>query len=253
MLKEIILFLVGIVVGGMNAIAGGGTLLGFPVLLAFGVPALAANATSNIVVLPGQLASVFGYRKYLKKMPRGYLLLLIPCVIGGTIGALILRHSSYSGFERLVPGLVLFAIVLFAFQPLLHFHFHRHLQRKPTANKPPRWLFPTLLPLAVYGGYFGAGLGFVLLAFLGFTKLHDVHKMNALKNLAAATICIVSIICLYGAHLINWRLGLVMAAGNLVGGYGGSVLAQKISSHAIRVVVIIIGLSTVAYLFIKHS
>jgi uncharacterized membrane protein YfcA len=253
MTKDIILFLVGIVVGGMNAIAGGGMLLGFPVLLAFGLPALVANATSNIIVLPGQLASAFGYRSYLRKVPRSYIFLLVPCAVGGVIGATVLRHTSYGGFEKLVPWLIVFAILLFIAQPFLHFHLNRHMKRKATAKRPPIWLFFAILPLAIYGGYFGAGLGFVLLAFLGFTDLKDIHKMNALKNLAAAVICIVSIACLYSTHLIDWRRGLFMAAGNLIGGYFGAVTAKKISSHSVRIVVIVLGICTAAYLIVHQQ
>jgi uncharacterized membrane protein YfcA len=108
------------------------------------------------------------------------------------------------------------------------------------------------LPLAVYGGYFGAGLGFVMLAFLGFTDLNDIHKMNALKNIVAALIAIVTICFLFSAHLINWRHGLVMGGGNFVGGYAGAELAQKIPSRSIRFVIIIIGVITAGYLLI-HS
>jgi uncharacterized membrane protein YfcA len=250
MLKDIILFVVGIIVGIMNAVAGGGMLLGFPVLLAIGMPALAANATANIIVLPGQLASAYGYRRYLRKIPRSYLLLLIPCAIGAVVGALLLRHTSYNGFAHLAPDLIAFAVILFAMQPYLHFHFHRHIIRKVTVNRPPLWLALALLPLSVYGGYFGAGLGFVLLAFFGFTNLRDIHKMNALKNLVAALIAAISICCLYSAHFIDWHHGLFMAAGDFIGGYTGARLAQRIPSHAIRVVVIAVGLVTAGYLLI---
>src|SRR5580658_9990710 len=126
-MKELILFAVGIIVGNMNSIAGGGMLLGFPVMLAAGMTPLVANVTGNLVILPGQLSSAFGYRAYLRKLPRRYLILLIPCLIGGAIGALVLRHTSSTEFSHLVPGLILFAVLLFAFQPLIHFHLHRHM------------------------------------------------------------------------------------------------------------------------------
>src|SRR5580698_3114673 len=100
-MKEILLFAVGLVVGGMNAIAGGGMLIGFPMLLAAGMPALAANITTNIVVMPGQIGAIIGYRKYLKKIPRSYLMLVIPCVIGAAIGSSILRNTSSSRFNEL--------------------------------------------------------------------------------------------------------------------------------------------------------
>lgn len=235
----------------MNAIAGGGLLLGFPALLAAGLSPLSANMTGNMAVLPGLLSSAYGYRKYIRKVPLRYLLLIVPCILGGAIGAIILRNTPGTKFQQLVPGLVLFAVVLFAFQPFLHFHLNRHLRAKSKRLRPLILIALALLPVAIYGGYFGAGFGFIMLAFLGFTKLHDVHQMNGLKNLAAASISSVSIICLFSTHLINWHYGLVMGAGGIVGGYYGSLLTQKISSHVLRIIIIIIGFSTAAYLGLR--
>lgn len=248
MLHDIILFLVGIVIGAMNAIAGGGMLLGFPVLLAFGLSPLVANVTSNIVIMPGSISSAYGYRKYIKKVHYRYLLLLVPCILGGAIGALILRNTSNTRFQEIVPGLIVLAVILFAFQPYLHFRLHRHIHGKTKGHGTLFLVALSLLPVAIYGGYFGAGFGFIMLAFLGFTKLHEVHKMTGLKNLASACIATVALACLYSTHLINWHAGLVMAAGCMVGGYYGAVLTQKISSHTLRMVVVVIGVVTAAYL-----
>jgi hypothetical protein len=250
-MQDILLFGAGIAVGVMNAIAGGGLLLGFPALLAAGLSPLAANITGSVIVLPGLVSSVYSYRRYLHGVPRRYAVLLIPCLVGGAVGAITLRLTTSDRFQELVPGLGLFAVVLFAFQPFIHFRLRQPLHSK---SKRPKSLVPmalALLPMALYGGYFGAGVGFVMLAFLSFTKLHEIHQMNALKNLACGAIALVSITCLFSTHLINWRLGLVMAAGNFIGGYFGARLAQRVSSHAIRVVVIIIGFSTAAYLGLR--
>lgn len=252
MLTDIILLLVGIIVGGMNSIAGGGMLVGFPVLLALGMPPLVANATSNIILFPGQVTSVYGYRKYVRKIPGYYLWLLVPCAVGAVVGASILRYTPATNFEELLPGLILFAVILFAFQPLLHFHVHKHMKSRSRNNRPLIYIGIAMIPLSIYGGYFGAGFGFIMLAFLGYTNLHDTHKMNALKNMAAGVIALGSFIGLYSAHLIDWRKGSVMALGTAIGGYAGSRLAMRISSHTIRVVVIAIGLMTVAYLFLKQ-
>lgn len=247
-MKEILLFAVGIVVGAMNAIAGGGLLLGFPALLAAGLSPLTANITGNLVVLPGQLSAVFGYRRYVRQVPRRYIVLLIPCFLGSALGAITLRFTSPQQFETLVPGLVLFAVLLFAFQPYLHLRLHRHMHTQAKQRPSLTPLAIALLPMAMYGGYFGAGFGFMMLAFLGFTKLHDIHQMNALKNVAGSAIALTSILCLVSTHHINWQFGLIMGAGNFAGGYLGAQAAQRVSSHAIRVVVIVIGLVTAAYL-----
>jgi uncharacterized membrane protein YfcA len=251
MWQDAALLLVGIFVGGMNSVAGGGMLLGFPVLLAFGLSPLSANITSNLIVLPGGLASAYGYRSYLRKVPLRYLLLVIPCVVGATIGALILRHTSGEEFERIVPALVGFAVVLFAFQPFLHLRLQRHIRGKHKSMTSLLLLALALLPATIYGGYFGAGFGFIMLAFLGFTRLHEIHTMTAFKNLATASIALTSLICLYSTHLIDWRRGLIMGAGCTIGGYYGSVLTQRVSSHVLRIVVVFIGFGTVIYLGLR--
>jgi len=250
-MKEILLFAVGIVVGSMNAIAGGGLLVGFPALLAAGMSPLAANVTGYIIILPGQLTSAYGYRKYLRKLSPRYALLLLPCLLGGFIGATALSHTSGTHFQRIVPGLILFAVLLFAFQPLLHIHLRRHISKKSRNLRTLAWISLALLPTAAYGGYFGPGFGFIMLAFLGFTRLHDIHQINGLKNLAGASIAAVAIGCLYGTHLINWPLGLSMAAGNAIGGYYGARLSLRFSTHAIRIVVIAIGFAAAAYLALR--
>lgn len=253
MLTDLLLCGVGVVIGVMNAIAGGGMLIGFPAMLAVGIPALVANVTANIVVLPGQLAAAYGYRSYLKRVPKYYAWLLIPCLIGGFIGAMALRHTSSIQFQKIVPGLVFFAVVLFALQPFLHFHLHKHMHahKRKKSHLTIILISLALVPTAIYGGYFGAGLGFIMLAFLGFTKLSDVHQMNAMKNIGASVITVISIIVLFSTHLIDWQHGLSMALGSTIGGYYGSILAMKIPSHIIRVVVIVIGLTAAVYLGLR--
>jgi uncharacterized membrane protein YfcA len=254
-MHDVILFLAGLVVGGMNAIAGGGMLVGFPILLSLGIPAIVANATTGIIVLPGGISATYGYRKYLRRVPRQYLLLLPPAIAGAAIGSTVLRHTSPSRFEQFVPGLILVAVVMFAFQPFLYKQLHRHLHG-PKRQRSPRQLIITALamvPLAAYGGYFGAGFGFIMLAFLGFTRLHDhIHRMNALKNIMTICIATTSLACLYSSGLIDWRHGLVMGTGCLLGGYFGSVLTQKVPSHVVRITVILIGLGTATYLAFRR-
>jgi uncharacterized membrane protein YfcA len=245
---DLILLLVGGVVGAMNAIAGGGMLVGLPVMIATGIPPITASATGVIVTSPGQLASAIGYWKYLRKVPLVYVWLLVPIVIGAAAGSLLLRGTSPSYFAELLPVLVLFGVGLFAFQPLMHFHLHKHLKGRAKSNKPIYLLALAVLPVSFYGGYFGAGFGFLMLAFLSFTKLPDVHMMNAMKNVSAVFLSVTSMVCLFGSQLIDWRIGALMAIGSIIGGYGGARYAQKVSSHWLRAVIIIIGLTAVMYL-----
>lgn len=250
--KDILLLVVGCVVGAMNAIAGGGMLVGFPVLVALGIPPLTANATGGLISAPGQMASAFGYRNYLRRIPKRYAWLLVPCFIGAIFGALILRNTPPGDFNKMIPVLVLFGIVLFAFQPLLHFHLHKQIVFRRRAVPPLVIIGLALLPIAFYGAYFGPGYGFLMLAFLGFTKLPDTHMINAAKNVSATVVAGTAVACLTSAHLIDWHAGLFMATGSVIGGYAGARGAQKVSHHWLRIAIILIGLAAVVYLGLQE-
>ncbi|HSX30307.1 MAG TPA: sulfite exporter TauE/SafE family protein [Candidatus Saccharimonadales bacterium] len=252
MTKDIVLLLAGFIVGAMNAIAGGGMLVGFPVLVGLGVPPLLANATAYIVTLPGQVASAFGYRRYIRQVPLRYALLLLPIVVGAAAGSLTLRHTPADDFANIVPMLVLLGVLLFAMQPVLHFHLHSHVKGERRNWLPMVLLGFAMLPLSFYGGYFGAGYGFLMLAFLGLTSLRDTHMMNGMKNIAATFVSATSMLCLFSAHLIQWRTGLVMAAGSALGGYLGARGALKVSGQWLRVGIIVIGLAAAICLGIRQ-
>lgn len=247
-MTDLLLFLTGLLVGTMNAVAGGGMLIGFPILVTLGVPPLVANVTGNLVTGPGQLASAWGYRRYIRKIPRRFALLALPLAAGSAGGAFVLRHTSAQDFAHIVPGLVLFGVLLFSVQPLVHFHIKQHLhgRRRTMANLALIGL--ALLPLGLYAGYFGAGFGFMMLAFLSFTHLHDTHMLNAMKNLAATIVSAVALVCLYSTHLIDWRVGLITALGAIIGGYTGARLTQHVSSHWLRIAVIVLGFASVVFL-----
>ncbi len=250
-MTEVIIIVTGFVVGVMNAIAGGGMLVGFPILVALGIPPLVANASSAIITGPGQLASAWGYREYLKKVPVKFAWLLLPLVVGSAVGTVILQNTSSADFANVVPLLVLFGVVLFAFQPLLHFHLRQHLHGKHRTLTPLFLIGLALLPVSIYGGYFGAGFGFILLAFLGFAHLPDIHMINAMKNVGGVALAVTSLICLFGSGLLDWRIGLLAGAGAVVGGYSGARYSQKLSTHWLRIIVITIGLAAVVYLALQ--
>jgi uncharacterized membrane protein YfcA len=248
--KDVILLFAGLIVGGMNAIAGGGMLIGFPVLIALGIPPLIANATGSVAVLPGQITSAIGYRQYLSRIPVRYAWLAIPCVLGAAAGALTLRYTPAEHFARLVPWLVLFGVALFALQPFLH--LHRHVTQRGRAALPLLAIALLLLPITFYGGYFGAGYGFLLLAFLGFTSMQDAHAMNAMKNISAVFVAGASIACLFSANMIHWHAGLVMAAGCAAGGFIGARMSQKVSTHWLRIIIVCIGIAAAVYLGMRE-
>lgn len=251
MTQDILLLAVGFIVGGINSIAGGGMLLGFPVLIAVGVPALFATATANIVTFPGQLASAIGYRQYIRRVPPRFALLLIPTALGAAAGALVLRSTSPGKFAGMVPLLLLLGVVLFTVQPVLHFHLHEHVSGHSRNWLPMLLLGIALMPLSFYGGFFGVGYGFMMLAFLGLTNLPDMHMMNGMKNVAAMFVAAASMVCLFSGHFIHWRVGLFMAAGSLIGGYTGARNAQKLGSIKMRISIIAVGMAAVVYLALQ--
>ena len=251
---DILLFIAGLAGGAINAIAGGGGILMYPALLASGIPALTANATASLVVWPGALSSAYGYRDSVKKIPRYYWWLLVPSVIGCIIGSLTLIHTSSSTFERLSPWLVVFAVLLLAFQPWIRSRVekrsHHSLKRHPL-----RVVFVICLlalPLSIYAGFFGVGYGIMMLAFLGFTNLKTIHQMNGLKNIIGSVMAIIATIYFAHAGLIHWHQGLVMSVGTVCGGFLGASLAQKVSSKKVHDLTVIIG-GTIAIILLVQS
>lgn len=243
------LFIACVLAGMVNSVAGGGILVVFPALLAVGLPPLTSNTTSNIVAWPGALSSAYGYRAHLRKLPAKYLLLLVPCFVGSITGAVLLTHTDRTQFSQLIPYLVLTAVLLFIFQPFLHRHLARNLRAH--RNAPLVVIGLALLPMSIYGGYFGAGFGFLMLAFLSFTRINDLHQINGLKNLASATIGLVCTIY-FGLHgLIDWQFAPVMIAGSLIGGYSGARWAQRVNPAIVHTLVISLGLGVAGFLFYK--
>jgi uncharacterized membrane protein YfcA len=243
------LFIACLIAGLVNSVAGGGILVVFPALLAAGLSPITANATSNLISWPGALSSAYGYRKKLRKLPAKYLLLLIPCFIGAIIGAYLLERTGSSQFTRDVPYLVLAAVGLFIFQPFLHRRLAGNLVKH--RNAPLVIIGIALLPMAIYGGYFGAGFGFLMLAFLGFTRITSMHQINGLKNLASATITIVCTVYFGVTGLIDWHYAPVMITGSLFGGYLGARWAQKVNPRIVHNCIVALGLFVAVVLFVK--
>jgi uncharacterized membrane protein YfcA len=239
--------------GIMNALAGGGTLLTFPTLVFLGMPAIQANATSTVALLPGAATSMAGYRREVGEHRQWLKTLLVPSLAGGALGSVLLLLTPEKTFARLAPFLVLFATLLFLFQVV---SAHRAGPRK--ANAPlgiEKWAFAWALQfcVAVYGGYFGAGIGILMLVILGFLGLTDIHAMNGLKNFFG--ICINSVAAGYfivrGA--VVWPVALVMIAGASLGGYAGAFFARRIGKEKARIAVVVIGFGITVLLFLQKA
>lgn len=251
-MEHIILLLAAGFIGGMiNALAGGGGIIMYPALLASGLPPVIANATASLVVWPGSLTSAYGYRKELRDVPKGYLWLAVPCLIGSAIGALLLVNTDPSSFEKIAPWLVLSAVLLLATQSRLHRWLSSQSKKRKIHWHTMPLIYAAVLPLAIYGGYFGVGFGLMMLAVLGFSSLKNIHQMNGVKNLCGVAMCILAVVYFTNKGLIDYPSGLTMAAGNAVGGITGAKFAHKISTHLVHDLTVIIGLIIAIVLIVK--
>jgi uncharacterized membrane protein YfcA len=252
--QTILLFFSGVIAGTLNAVAGGGSFISFPMLLFTGVPAVEANASNTVALWPGLASSVASYWRHLN-VPRRLLVPLVAAsMLGGLAGATLLVKTPQRTFLHLVPWLLLGATLLFIFGNRL-----RALAGKTDHTRVPQdtsWqaiALACLLQLAVgtYGGYFGAGIGFVMLAMMTLLGMREIHVMNALRILLAAMINAVAVVTFVVSGAVFWGQCLVMMAGALSGGWFGAQYAQKADPRKVRWFIIALGLGLSAYFFIK--
>jgi uncharacterized protein len=237
--------------GVMNAMAGGGTILTFPTLVFLGLPAVTANATSSVALLPGAAASLFGFRREVREHRAWLKTLFLPSLVGGAIGSVLLLRTPEKVFASLAPVLLLFATVLFMIQGAVSRRLSAQPGTDPEHLSRRRWVTASLLQfgVALYGGYFGAGIGILMLALLGFLGLQDIHGMNGLKNFFNLCInCVAAVYFIYRGAVV-WPAALVIVAGATVGGYAGARFARRIGREKARAAVIVIGLLVTAILF----
>ncbi|HEY8848754.1 MAG TPA: sulfite exporter TauE/SafE family protein [Thermoanaerobaculia bacterium] len=251
--SSIIIAVAAFAAGAINSIAGGGTLLSFPALVWVGRSPVLANATNSVALWPGSLAGMIGFRHDLARVRRWLLLLTIPSLIGGAAGAILLLRTSERTFERLAPLLVLGATLLLAFQEVISRRLNSVAREHQ--NPTPAWMvfvFSFQLLVGLYGGYFGAGMGILMLAALGLIGLTDLHQMNGLKNLLA--ICINGIAAIYFAvqGAVLWHDAVIMAVAAIAGGYGGAKLAHRLGRRFVRGAVVVIGLTMTIALFLRR-
>lgn len=243
--------------GVINTLAGGGTLLTFPSLLSAlaEVPdgATIANATSTVALVPGSLAGAWGLRRELRGTGPWLRLLVGPSLLGGLVGAFLLTGLPPEYFRALIPWLLLTASLLFLFQPAIA----RRLRAHETVGLPsPGWRVGVAVFqffVAVYGGYFGAGIGILMLSSLAFMGLGDIHRMNGVKTFLAACINGVSVVVFVAENKVRWDFALMMAACAVAGGYAGARLGRRLPWALVRWFVIAVGLGLAAYYFAKQA
>jgi len=238
--------------GAINAVAGGGTLVTFPTLLAFGTPAIRANATSTLALVLGTSGSVFGFREHLPAVKKLLWQFAPVSIVGGVIGSALLTHTTDKTFSRLVPFLILFATVLFLAQGPLK---RLRLIHSGHGGATPARLAGAMafqLAVAIYGGYFGAGIGILMLASLGFLGLTNIHEMNTVKTVLGSLINLVAAIWFICAGLIDWPKAGVMTVGAIAGYYLGAHFSQRIPQRAVRHLITAIGFIISAITFYEQ-
>lgn len=244
----ILLLVIGLFGGVWNAIAGGATLFTFPALMYVGLPPVVANATNYLALLPSNAAALPAYRQELRQIGRAIVPLLIISGLGAIVGSLLLMISDPAFFEMLIPFLILVATALFAFGSQLR----GLIMRTAGDMKGRQVIYAFLFIASIYGGYFGAGLGIILLAIAQLLGFSDFNTANSVKNLLATSFTLLSIIVFGIGGLIAWQHAMVMMVGSTIGGYAGGRIAKRVNERFLRIVVIVFGVTLSAVYFMRQ-
>jgi uncharacterized protein len=232
-IAHLVIAVAALAAGMINAIAGGGTLLTFPALIWIGRNPIVANATNTVAIWPAGISGALGFRREVKSLQRWLWLLTIPSLLGGAAGAVLLLHTPEKVFARIVPLLIGGATLLLAFQEFIA----RHLPHRRAIV----FAFTFQFAVGVYGGYFGAGMGILMLAALGLIGLTDLHQMNGLKNVLGLCINGVAAIYFIARGAVVWRDVVIMAVFSIAGGFLGARLAHRLGRRFVRGAVVVIG------------
>lgn len=247
---ELLLLVAGLVGGALNSLAGGGSFIVFPALLAAGIPPVVANASNTYAALPGYVSGVVGYWRDIAKVRDKLLIYSAVSVLFGYAGAELLLRVSDEAFGRIIPWLMLFAVLLFAFGGWINDLLRRHAADTQHAKAAGAVLLLGLLAaICVYGGFFNAGLGILLLAFLALAGLTNIHAMNGLKLWISAIVAVVAVVRFAASGSIDWYHGSIALVGVTVGGYAAARLAHRIPQRLIRALVIVYGIVLTGWFF----
>jgi len=246
-----LLFLAAVLGGALNSVAGGGSFIGFPALLVAGIPPIQANATNTVALWPGSLASAGAFRQELgAHHDRLFWPFIIISIVGGVSGAVLLLHTPQATFTKMIPWLLLLATVIFA--------FGGRITKKLRQGTPEGHLLSTPVVLglqlltAIYGGFFGAGIGILMLATLAVTGMENIHEMNAYKNILATCINGVAVVAFIVARVVVWPQAILMIVGAILGGYGTASFVRRLEPRYVRAFVIVVACAMTAYFFYKY-
>jgi uncharacterized membrane protein YfcA len=239
--------------GAINALAGGGSLVTFPTLLALGYPPVTANVTNTVAALPGYVGSAWGYWREFSGQGRRVLVLGAVTAVGAVVGSALLLLGAESTFVAVVPWLVLASTVLLAVQPLLSTVARRRAEGAGPATERLRWAALGELGVAVYGGYFNAGLGIMMLGVLGSLLQEQLHRLNALKSVLSAVSSAVSLVFFAVFAHASWLTAAVMAVSGLFGGWAGAALGRRVPAAPLRWSVVAFGFIVFLVLLVNHA
>ncbi len=238
LLEALAVLAAGVAAGTINVVVGSGTLITFPILLAVGFPPVTANVSNTIGLVPGSFSGVVGYRRELATQSHRLLQLSIASVVGGIVGAIALLELPASAFEAIVPVFIVIALVLIIIQPRLA---KRLATRRPAHARPGPVTTSLVFGTGIYGGYFGAAQGILLLGILGATLPEDLQHVNAIKNLLAMLVNLVSGIIFAFVAPVDWEAVALIAAGSIVGGALGARYGRRLPPQALRGLIVVVG------------
>ncbi|RYB90466.1 sulfite exporter TauE/SafE family protein [Nocardioides oleivorans] len=250
-LEMVLITLAGVAAGTINTVVGSGTLITFPTLLAFGVPPVTANVSNNVGLVPGNVSGAIGYRRELAGQRSRVIRLGIASLLGGTVGAVLLLVLPSSAFDAIVPVLIALGVVLVIFGP--------RIQRAVAARAESRggipdhgvwWVWPAVAAAGVYGGYFGAAQGVLLMAVLGIGVADTMQRHTATKNVLALVVNLVAAVVFVAVADIDWTVAGLIALGSVVGGQIGATVGRRLSPHLMRGVIAVVGITALVALLV---
>ncbi|MFZ2502974.1 MAG: sulfite exporter TauE/SafE family protein [Nocardioides sp.] len=243
-----LVLLAGFGAGGINAVVGSGTLITFPTLLVFGVPPVVANASNTVGLVPGSISAALGYRRELAGQRARVLWLASASLIGGLIGAVLLLALPPGAFAAIVPALILLGVTLVIFQkPIARWVAARHREAEDAgeglSSRGATWVWPGVLGAGIYGGYFGAAQGVLLMAIMGIGISDSMQRLNGVKNVLAAVVNGVAAAVFIAVAPVNWAAAGLIAVGSVIGAQVGAAFGRRLPDWVLRAVIVAVGLS----------
>jgi len=246
--QGVLVLFAGVWAGTINTVVGSGTLITFPVLLGVGLPPITANVSNSVGLFPGSFVGAYGYRRELVGQRQRATVLLTATVAGSTIGAVLLLVLPAGAFKQIVPALIVLALLLVIFGPKITAAM---AARGRTASEQVRWpLWLATFGTGIYGGYFGAAQGVLMMAFLGLMLKETIQRQNALKNVLAGVVNLVAAIVFIASSHIDWAAAGLIAGGSVAGGLLGARIGRRLSPTALRAVIVIVGIAAIVKLLL---